>query len=69
MYSNFSLQASSASVSHEYKQRTFNIEDLTPQRNSDVHERLEWIVESDYFQTLLARRPPNDDPEVINLIR
>ena len=47
----------------------FNITRLTSRRNDDVYGKLRWIVESDYFQTLLARRPPNDDPEVIKLIR
>ena len=47
----------------------FNITRLTSRRNDDVYGKLRWIVESDYFQTLLARKPPNDDPEVIKLIR
>ena len=50
-------------------QEPFDITQLTPRRNDDVYSRINWIVESDYFQTLLARKPPNDDPEVINLIR
>ena len=63
------LQAAGGShASHDNKE-AFNISRLAPQRNNYVYERLERIVESDYFQTLLARRPPNDDPEVINLIR
>ena len=63
------LQAAGGSqVSHDHKEG-FNISSLAPQRNNYVYERLERIVESDYFQTLLARKPPNDDPEVIDLIR
>ena len=47
----------------------FDITQLTSRRNDDVYSRINWIAESDYFQTLLARKPPNDDPEVIHLIR
>ena len=50
-------------------QRPFDIAKLTSRRNDDVYSKLHWIVESDYFQALLARKPRNDDPEVINLIR
>ena len=52
-----------------FYERQFYINKLTSRRNDDVYRRLRWIVESDYFQTLLARRPSNDDPEVIDLIR
>ena len=50
-------------------QEPFDLTQLTSRRNDDVYSKLHWIVESDYFQTLLARKPRNDDPEVINLIR
>ena len=50
-------------------QRPFDIAKLTSRRNDDVYSKLRWIVESDYFQALLARKPANDDPQVIDLIR
>ena len=50
-------------------QRPFDIAKLTSRRNDDVYSKLHWIVESDYFQALIDRKPRNDDPEVIDIIR
>lgn len=49
--------------------RPFDLNKLTPTRNDLVYKRLKWITESAYFNDLLARDPPNDDPEVIEFIR
>ena len=47
----------------------FDIAQLTSRRNEDFYRKIHWIAGSKYFQTLLDRKPPNDDPQVINLIR
>ena len=60
--------ADAADDLREY-QRPFDIAKLTSRRNDDVYSKLHWIVESDYFQALIDRKPRNDDPEVIDIIR
>ena len=60
--------ADAADDLREY-QRPFDVAKLTSRRNDDVYSKLHWIVESDYFQALVDRKPRNDDPEVIDIIR
>ena len=50
-------------------QGAFRLENLVPVRNEFVYERLNWITSSDFFNDLVARKPDNDDPQVLQLIR